>query len=131
MFDSSSTFQSDALKATFFRCKKRGGENRSHPNAAKVIRTSNSGPDSKGKSAKTSTASEYSSSRWFSYLCRLPFLLLALFIVCLVQLGNTAEVMFGNTFGNVIFGSLAFFMAILLQYVSQHNNHRVVSGAFL
>jgi hypothetical protein len=73
-----------------------------HPKALKVNQTSNSGRDSKGRSFKTSNASEDSSSRWFSHLCRLPFMLLALSIAFLIQLGNTAEVLFGNTYGNTV-----------------------------
>ena len=57
-----STFQSDESKAAFAKCKKRGGKNRSHPKE----QTSNSRRESKGRSAKTSKASEDSSPRWCS-----------------------------------------------------------------
>ena len=123
------TSQSDEQKSAFARCKKRGGKNRSK--APKVNQTSNSGHDSKGSSSKTSEASENSSSRWFSHLCRLPVMLLTLLFACLTQLGNAAEVMFGNAFGNTVFDSLAFLMAKLSQCVPQHNNRKVVSGAVL
>ena len=122
-----STFQSDESKAAFAKCKKRGGKNRSQPKEP----TSNSRRESKGRSAKTSKASEDSSPRWYSYLRRLPYLLLALLVACLAQLGNAAEVMFGNAFGNIIFDSFAFFTTKFSQCVPQHNNRRVVSGAVL
>ena len=121
------TFQSEESSSS--KCKKRVGGNRSQPKAPKIKRTPDSGRDAKEKPAKTTNTSE--DSNGFSSFRRLPVLMFALLFTCWTQLGNAAEVMFGNAVGNIFFDFLASFMARFSQCVPQNNNRRVLSGAVL
>ena len=123
------TFESDKSKSASDKCKQRGGGNRSQPKSSKVKGTANSGRNTKEKhakfAAKTPTTSD--DSHGFSSLRRIPVLSFAFLFACRMQLGNAAEVIFGNAVGNIFFG----FMAKFAQCVPQNNNRRVLSGAVL
>ena len=124
---SDQTFQSEGSATG--KCKNRVGGNRTQPKAPKIKRTADSRRDTKERSSKTSNSSE--DSNWFSSFRRLPVLMFALLFTCWTQLGNAAEVMFGSAVGNMVFDSLATFMARFSQCVPQNNNRRVLSGAVL
>jgi hypothetical protein len=123
------TFESDKSKSASAKCKQRGGGNRSQPKAPKVKGTANSGRDRKEKHAKTPTTSD--DSHGFLSFRRIPILLFAFLFACWMQLGNAAEVIFGNAVGNIFFDPLAFYMAKFAQCVPQNKNRRVLSGAVL
>ena len=113
------TFESDKSKSASAKCKQRSGGNRSHKS------TANSGHDTKEKPAKTPNTSN--SSHSFSSYLRIPILLFAFLFACCTQLGNAAEVIFGNAVGNIFFG----FMGKIAQCVPQNSNRRILSGAVL
>jgi hypothetical protein len=113
------TFESDKSKSASAMCKQRGGGNRSHKS------TANTGRDTKEKPTKTPITSDDSHS--FSPYRRIPILLFAFLFACCTQLSNTAEVIFGNAVGNIVFG----FMGKIAQCVPQNSNRRILSGAVL
>ena len=51
------------------------------------------------------TVNHHKESSWttgFSFMGRLPPMLLALIVTCLSQIGSTAETMFGTDIGNIV-----------------------------
>ena len=97
-------------------------------------RSQSGGPDSGDNAKKKPTVKPPKvrrSAAGFSFLRRLPLMLLANFVTCLTQLGTAAEVMFGKAIDNIVFDSLLLSLTKELQCVSQDNNCRFLSGTIL
>ena len=117
--------ESDSEPTPDFGCKKRYSGNRAQSKRPE------SGDDMKERPKTVNHHKESSWTTGFSFMGRLPLMLLALTVTCLSQIGSTAETMFGTAIGNIVLDYFNFSVSTVSQCVPQNNNRRVLSGTVL
>jgi len=106
-------------------CKKRRSSSRAQSKRPKYEDNAKRRP----KTVKSPKESSWKTC--FTFMGRLPLMLLAFVVTCLSQIGSAAEAMFGDAVGNIVFDSFVFCAAKVSQCVQQNNNRRILSGTVL